>query len=158
MQPSPRRPDARSLTLCAVVALSLAGCTEEPGGWWRIVFGQVAEAAPEVGDVGNAAGNYLAGRAALEAGDLRQAADDLEHALAAAPGDTDLRRQVFELLLASGQFDRAVATARLMSERGGATDDAMLLLALDAAKLDQGPAAVALLERRGVLGSCWVRE
>ncbi len=132
-----------------MVALSLAGCTEEPGGWWRIGFGQAAEAAPEVGDVGNAAGNYLAGRAALEAGDLRQAADDLEHALAAAPGDADLRRQVFELLLASGQFDRAVATARLMDESGGATDEALLLLALDAAKLDQGSAAVALFERLG---------
>ena len=39
------------------------------------------------------------------------AADDLEQALAAAPDNVDLRRQVFELLLASGQLDRAVAAA-----------------------------------------------
>ena len=150
MQPCPRRSDARSLTLGALVALSLAGCADDPaGGWWRLGFGHAAAAAPEDGGVGNAAGNYLAGRAALEVGDLRSAADEFERALATAPGDDELRRQVFELRLAGGELDRAVEAARQLNQGGAANDEAVLLLALDATRRGQRPAAVALFERLG---------
>ncbi len=150
MQPSPRRPDARLLALSAAIALVLGGCADEPGDlWWRIGFGHAAAAAPEAGDIPNVAGNYLAGRAAMEAGDLKGAADDLEQALAAAPGNVDLRRQVFELLLASGELDRAVETARELDGSGAATDTVVLVLALDAVRAGRNDAAVALFERLG---------
>jgi tetratricopeptide (TPR) repeat protein len=138
------------MVVCAAAALALAGCAEDAGGgWWRIGFGHVAEAAPEAGEAGNSAGSYLAGRAALDAGDLRRAADDFEAALAVAPENADLRRQVFELLLATGEFDRAVPAARRLDQNGTATDQAVLLLALDAARKGQHQEAVVLLERLG---------
>lgn len=137
--------------MCVAVALALAGCAEDPGGgWWRIGLGHVAAAAAEDGDVGNAAGNYLAGRAALDAGDLRSAAEDFEAALAASPDNADLRRQVFELQFASGEFERALATARQLDQSGGASDEAVLLLALDATRRGQHQDAVALFERLGM--------
>jgi tetratricopeptide (TPR) repeat protein len=151
LQPVPRRPEARFLALSAAFVLSLGGCADDPGTpWWRIGFGHAAAAAAEDGDTGNAAGSYLAGRAAMEAGDLKGAADDLEQALAAAPDDVDLRRQVFELLLASGELDRAVTAARALDENGAATDMAVLVLALDAVRTDRADTAVALFERLGV--------
>ena len=79
-------------------------------------------------------------------GDLRRAADEFEPALAAAPDNVDLRRQVFELLLASGEFDRAVASARSLQASGGAYDGVDLVLALDAARHDRWSEAVASFE------------
>jgi tetratricopeptide (TPR) repeat protein len=150
LQPSPRRSDARFLTLSAAFALTLGGCADDAGtSWWHFGFGHSAAAAAEAGDAANVAGNYLAGRAAMEAGDLKGAADDLEQALAAAPDNVDLRRQVFELLLASGQLDRAVAAARALDESGAGTDAAVLVLALDAVRTGRNDTAVALFERLG---------
>ena len=146
MQLSPRRSFARSLTLASAVALALAGCADGP--FWHLGVGHAA-AAQEPAEAGNAAGNYLAGRAALEAGDLKGAADDLERALAAAPDNVDLRRQVFELLLASGELERAVTTARELDERGAGTDAVVLVLALDAVRDGRNDTAVALFERLG---------
>jgi tetratricopeptide (TPR) repeat protein len=150
LQPSPRPPFARSLTLAAAVVLSLGGCAEDGHGvsWWPLGVGHAAAAA-EPSEVGNAAGSYLAGRAALEAGDLKTAADDLEQALALAPDNVDLRRQVFELLLASGELERAVEAARALDESGAGTDAVVLVLALDAVRDGRDDTAVALFERLG---------
>ena len=150
MPSSPSRPDLRFLAVSAAFALSLGGCTEEgPSSWWRLGFGHPAAAAAEEGDTANVAGNFLAGRAAMEAGDLRGAADDLALALAAAPDNVDLRQQVFELLLAGGELERAVAAAKELDERAAPTDMAVLVLGLDAIRTGRADTAVALLQRLG---------
>jgi tetratricopeptide (TPR) repeat protein len=146
----PSLPDARSLALSTAVALLLAACASDVGGpWWSMRVGIAAEAATEATDGGNVAGNYLAGRAALEAGDFRNAADDFELALAAAPGNIDLRRQVFELRLASGELDRAVATARNLQAADAGTDETTLVLALDATRRNAPGEALSLLQGMG---------
>ena len=134
-----------------MVALSLAACTagSDDGGWWSIGFGHAAQAAASPSDGETATGSYLAGRAALDAGDLRGAAQGFEAALAAAPDNLELRRQVFALLLSSGELDRAVEAARDLSQRGAAPDEAVLLLGLDAARRGADAEALRLLEGLG---------
>ena len=141
----------RSLASIAVVALSLAACTagSDDGGWWSIGFGHAAQAAASPSDGETATGSYLAGRAALDAGDLRGAAQGFEAALAAAPDNLELRRQVFALLLSSGELDRALEAARDLSQRDAAPDEAVLLLGLDAAKRGADAEALRLLEGLG---------
>ncbi len=147
-RPPALRRHARRLALGVSLGLALAGCADDPASqWWPIGLGHSAVAAQGDGTSSNAAGNYLAGRAALEAGDLSSAADDFEDALAASPGNADLRRQVFELRLGSGEFDRALETARLLDESGAATDEVVLLLALDAARGGRHQDAVTRFER-----------
>ena len=97
----------RSLTLGALVALSLAGCADDPAGAGGASVSGMRRRRRRRRRAGNAAGNYLAGRGRSEAGDLRSAAESSSAALAAAPGNDDLRRQVFELRLAA-----ASSTAR----------------------------------------------
>ena len=107
---------------------------------------QLAAATSQAAEPANIAGSYLVGQAAAGDGDLRRAADEFEAALAAEPENLDLRRQVFELLLASGEFDRAVASARSLQASGGANDWVDLVLALDAARHDRWSEAIASFE------------
>jgi tetratricopeptide (TPR) repeat protein len=95
------------------------------------------------------AGSYLAGLAAIDEGDLRLAANELETALQAAPDDVALQGQVFELLLASGELDRAVASAAALQAKGAASDEMKLVLALDAARRDRWQETVTLVEGMG---------
>lgn len=108
-----------------------------------------AAAAAEAADAPGVAASFLVGEAAIEAGDLRRAADELETALAAAPEDTGLRRQIFELRLAAGEFDEAVASATRLQAAGAATDEARLVLAFSAAGHDRWSEAVSLVEGMG---------
>ncbi|MEO1092024.1 MAG: tetratricopeptide repeat protein [Pseudomonadota bacterium] len=80
------------------------------------------------------AGDFLAGRFAFNQGDLDQAARGLGRALSTTPDDADLRRQVFMLLVASGDVDDALAMAEAWAADDPSSDsaDAHLLLALDA--------------------------
>jgi tetratricopeptide (TPR) repeat protein len=85
----------------------------------------------------SALGDYLAGTFALESGLLAEAAGYFERALVKDPDNPDLRRQLFLLMLASGQYDAALERARpLASENLGddAVAEADLLLALDDAR------------------------
>jgi tetratricopeptide (TPR) repeat protein len=102
------------------------------------VGGPLTAAATETG---SAAGNYLAGRFALEHGDLDAAASGLGRALQLTPDDTALRRQVFLLEVASGDVEAALPHARtLVAEGLGDTAEAALALAVDRLARN-GPAA-----------------
>jgi len=92
-------------------------------------------------ETGSAAGNYLAGRFALEHGDLDAAAAGLGRALQLTPDDTALRRQVFILEVASGDVEGALPHARTLLQAGdGDTAEAELTLAVDRLAR-RGPAA-----------------
>ena len=121
----------RAARLRAVaLALTLAGGCAWPG---------VAPAAASAS--GSAAGNYLAGRFALEQGDLSDAAAGLGRALELVPDDTALRRQVFVLEVAGGDVAAALPHARTLVRAGGAdTAEAALTLAVERVRRD-GPAA-----------------
>ncbi len=108
------------------------------------VMGGVAGAsgAPSAAsETGSAAGNYLAGRFALEHGDLDAAASGLGRALQLTPDDAALRRQVFILEVASGDVEGALPHARTLVQAGGGdTAEAELTLAVHRLGRD-GPAA-----------------
>src|SRR5690606_1952002 len=112
--------------LGAACALALTCCAGGPGRWWGMGHPAAAAAAAEPADEPGVAGSYLAGLAAIDEGDLKRAADELTTALRAAPDDLALQGQVFELLLASGEFERAVAGARALQARGAVPDEAKL--------------------------------
>lgn len=136
-----------------VVALSLAACAGNTDGrWWGFGLGHAAQAAPPAAPAETAAGSYLAGRAAIDAGDLRTAAEEYERALAADPDDVELQRQVFALLLASGEFDRALTAAQSLAEADTGSDEAVLFLALDHARRGEDGQARDLLSKVGQEG------
>jgi tetratricopeptide (TPR) repeat protein len=96
-----------------------------------VVMGGLAAGAAASG-TGSAAGNYLAGRFALEHGDLEAAAAGLGRALQLNPDDAALRRQVFVLEVASGDVDAALPHARtLIQAAEGDTAEAELTLAVE---------------------------
>lgn len=136
-------------TLVATLALGSCAADTRADGW-PFGFTQLAEAAPTLDEDGETAtGSYLAGRFALDSGDFREAAQGFERALAANPDEVELRRQVFALLVAGGEFDRALAIARDLVQADPDADEAALLLALDAARRDEYADAAA---RLGALG------
>jgi tetratricopeptide (TPR) repeat protein len=81
--------------------------------------------------INSALGDYLAGNFALDTGRLDEAADYFERALAAAPDNLDLLRQLYLLNLASGRYEAALEQARRLAERDPEAEEARLLLALD---------------------------
>ena len=82
-------------------------------------------------------------------GDLHTAAEEYERALSADPDDAELRRQVFALLLASGEFDRALAAAQELVQADGSFDQAVLFVALDHARRGEDAQARDLLAKLG---------
>jgi tetratricopeptide (TPR) repeat protein len=80
----------------------------------------------------SAIGDYLVGQYAMDAGDVVQASDALERALAADPDDLDLRRQVFLLDVARGDLAGARDQARLLAEIDPGGDEPRLVLFIDA--------------------------
>jgi tetratricopeptide (TPR) repeat protein len=161
---APVRGRARILAaalLATPLALPLGACAQERTPPSR-TLAQALEANLNPGpgggpvlDGGSAAGDYLVGEFALGAGDYRAAADSLDRALAADPQDIELRRQVFLLRLADGDYDRAVATAKSLVEADPNADEPLLLLAADRARAGQWAAAHDLLQKvsgRGAVG------
>jgi len=143
----------RAVPLAIAAMLSLSACGgDTSGGWWRVGLTPSAQAAARDAAGETAAGSYLAGRYALEAGDMRAAADNFERALTADPDDVDLRRQLFALLLASGEFKRAVVVGQQLVELDPGSDEALLLLALDDARRADFRDSVGRLQGAGTAG------
>jgi tetratricopeptide (TPR) repeat protein len=146
------RARARSACLSATAMLLLAACATNGAGGWRLWPTSAAAAAPGRTGEESAAASYLVGRAALESGDMRRAAQSFERALLADPDNLELRRQVFALLVASGEFEQAVAVARDLTGTDHGAQDATLFLALDDVRRGDFAAAVEKLEAVGGSG------
>lgn len=71
--------------------------------------------APATGVRASPSGAYLAAAAALARSDMAAAADYLQTALAAAPGERALMRKTHIALLAAGRMEEALAVARRMA-------------------------------------------
>ena len=127
-----RWPTLRALTLALALGL-----------------GPSALAAPDSAALAQAAGSYLAGRAAVDAGDFRSAAQEFEAALLVEPDNLELRRQLFGLLLASGELERAAAAGRELSGRGATGHELELVLGIEAAHDGRWEEAAARLETMG---------
>ncbi len=82
------------------------------------------------------AASYLAGRVALDDGDLRAAAENLGNALAFDPENVELRRQVFTLQLGIGDHASAMALAEDLVVSDPVFGEARLLLAARAVLAD----------------------
>ncbi|MCB2053409.1 MAG: tetratricopeptide repeat protein [Geminicoccaceae bacterium] len=109
----------------------------------------------ETADRPSMAGAYLAGRVAMDEGDVLLAADNFEIALEADPDNEELRRQMFLLRLAGGALERAVADAGTLIEHGIQSDEARMLLAFAATRegaKDEAAAHLAAVGSDGVTG------
>ena len=115
----------------ALVAVTLVAACVDGDRIERIGSARTGAVEPSRGDV-SVAGAYLAGRVALDAGDVLAAADQFEIALSAEPDNSDLRRQIFLLRLAGGDLDRAISDAAELVDLGIESDEARLLLAFEA--------------------------
>lgn len=93
--------------------------------------------------------SYLAGRIALDDGDLRVAARSFANALALDPDNLELRRQVFALELATGDYAGALELARTLVERNSGDGDARLMLAFRAVQDGDYETAATELEQVG---------
>lgn len=133
--------------------MSLAACAADgKSGWWLGLMPSAGAATTTPADEGSVFGSYLAARYALDRGDLREAARGFERALAADPDNLELRRQVFALLLASGEFERAIPTAEILVQANSSADDAQLFLALERSRRGNYAEARRFLEEVGQRG------
>jgi tetratricopeptide (TPR) repeat protein len=107
--------------------------------------------APET-PINSALGDYLAGNFALDRGELGEAAQFFERALAAAPDDLDLQRQLFLLNLASGRYDEALVQASMLAGHDPEADEAFLMLAAAQARAGSFAAARTPLQALGSEG------
>lgn len=89
----------------------------------------------------SASADFLVGQFAMDTGDFVRAAETLGRALKADPDDLELRRQVFFLDVASGDFQAARAQARILIDLDPTADEPRLALFIDA--LRQGRLAEA---------------
>ncbi len=151
-----RRKSAAALLLSAALSAT-AACSETPLGW-GVVDGSGSTLSTSGAidlDRPSAAGDYLAGRFALDEGDLRTAASSFERALAADPDNVELRRQIFLLKLASGDVEGAMAGAQELGAIDPDADEVHLLFALREVKRGDYPQArqrLGKVSKRGVTG------
>jgi Flp pilus assembly protein TadD len=118
----------------ALALLGVVGCTSPEAGHRSLADGSgraLATTAPIELDRPSAAGDYLVGRIALDQGDIATAVRHFALALEAAPDNAELRRQLFILQIAAGDFDAALASARRLGADPD-TEEVKLLLALEA--------------------------
>lgn len=131
---------------CADLArLSGTSTAAEPGQ------GELRTAAIDTPDTLGAglAASYLAGRIALDDGDLRLAADNFGNALDRDPDNDELRRQVLTLRVGVGDFPAALEVAETLLERDPTFGDSRLLLAFQAVKSNDFGEAELLLNGIG---------
>jgi tetratricopeptide (TPR) repeat protein len=151
----PRRAIAAVLLLSVSLLGSCAGSPSESPGVVDRSGTVLSTSAAIDADGPSAAGDYLAGRFALDQGDLRTAATSFERALAADPDNLELRRQIFLLKVAGGDIDGALAGADELSAIDPEADEVELLFALREVKRGDYAAArerLALISPRGVTG------
>ena len=141
----------------ALVAVAFAACSAQTAPR----SSNVAGLAPgglnlEAGDsVNSSLGDYLAGNFALESGLLAEAATYFERALDKDPDNPDLRRQLFLLILASGQYDAALEHARELVADDAGIAEAQMLLSLDevrAGRLGDAHRRLQAMAEEGVAG------
>jgi tetratricopeptide (TPR) repeat protein len=134
-----------------LVSFLVVACGAEPSRWLETSAFNRVEAAPRAGEwPDSTAGAYLAGRFALDRGDVATAAEQLQYALRADPGNAELSRQLFAVRIANGTVDAGVA-ARLLAH-DPAADEARLVLALTAFQERRWSAAREELDRIGQRG------
>jgi tetratricopeptide (TPR) repeat protein len=111
---------------------------------------------PAVADTGpinqknwSTAGLYLAGQHAVEAGDMKTAADLLPLALRSDPGNGVLAQQALIALISDGRFDQAIALAKQTIEADPKSPLASIMLAVDAVKRGKPAEAHKLLDSMG---------
>ncbi len=130
-----RSPTARAVRHAAALLLAgVVGCASPEAGYRSLADGSgraLATTAPIDLDRPSAAGDYLVGRIALDEGDMVTAARHFALALEAAPDNAELRRQLFMLQVAAGDFDAALVSARRLGA-GADAEEVELLLALEA--------------------------
>jgi len=129
---------ARPILLWALVAVLATACSDLPqpaaGGSHTASYatealrtGATLGAALNDGD--SLAASYLAGRIALDDGELRLAAENFANALARDPDNFELGRQVFVLRLSIGDYAEALALAESLVKVDPSFGEARLLLA-----------------------------
>lgn len=126
---------ARVLSALAVLVLSACADLPEPAAGFSPTASYAAESLPSgvtaatapAGD--SLAASYLAGRIALDDGNLRLAAENFGNALARDPENFELRRQVFVLTLSIGDYDAALDLAESLVPLDPVFGEARLLLA-----------------------------
>ena len=133
-----RHSPARPILLWALVAALTTACSDLPqpaaGGAHSASYdtealrtGATLGAAVNDGD--SLAASYLAGRIALDDGELRLAAENFANALARDPDNFELGRQVFVLRLSIGDYPGALALAESLVTVDPSFGEARLLLA-----------------------------
>lgn len=138
-------------TLGALAACLVVACSGEPSRWLETSAFNRVQAAPTAGDwPASSAGAYLAGRFALDRGDIATAVAQFEQALKADPTNPELSRQLFVLRVANGTIDPRDAARTLSLDP--AADEARLVLALAAAKDGRWEAAREQLAQIGARG------
>ena len=95
------------------------------------------------------AGLYLAGQHAVDAGDMKTAADLLPLALQSDPGNGALAQQALVALISDGRFDQAIDLAKQTVQVDPKAPLAAILLAVDAIHRDKPAEARKLLSAMG---------
>jgi tetratricopeptide (TPR) repeat protein len=150
-------PPSRTQAIAALLVLAFTACAGHTTPRSSSLAGlETAGLTFEGGDsVNSSLGDYLAGSFALETGQLTEAAGYFERALIKDPENPDLQRQLFLLMLASGEYDAALERAGPLASGDGAVAEAQLMLALDdvrAGKLDGAHRRLEALGNDGIAG------
>ncbi len=114
--------------LALVPAAVLAGCVTAPGAPQLRPAAQADAEAPDAD--ASTYGLYLAGSAALDRGESRDAAFYLSRASAQAPGSALIEERAFAAALVAGDVDRAAALAALLPPRTAGDDQSAFVLGL----------------------------
>jgi tetratricopeptide (TPR) repeat protein len=97
----------------------------------------------------SAAGLYLAGQHAVDAGDMKTAAELLPLALQSDPGNGALAQQALIALISDGRFDQAISLAKATIAADPQAPLASIMLAADAVKRGKPAEAHKLLDAMG---------
>lgn len=103
--------NAARILLLSASALTLCACVSAPGASAGLRPSQSASTGSDDAGAGSPYGYYLAGQAALDAGDSRTAADYFAKASVARPDAGFIKERVFTAALLAGDVTRAAATA-----------------------------------------------